>query len=446
MGWTILYIAFAIVALWLLGEVLLQYKARLRWRLLAFFGFLCVVIGVVMYPSVPLIGVGTAAFAVGQTFVTLSFRRGFAAGWALKGVPPLPWHRPEEERSQGAEPVDASPALQVSELTEAPVPPPAAPPPGAGQPEPSEDAAAPASAAADPAAPPPGGYGDGSAFDVAATAAYPTVGGDTGDGERYAAWPGDGYDDGRQGGYSAAAYGGAQDGQPYQDAYAEEPNVFTPVSQNTYDAGYSTGYDPSSPGGYGADGYGADGYGGHRGYDDSGYRPDSGYRVGDDPQQHAYADTPAPGGHPADGYGTGGYGADAYGADGYGTGGYGADGYRADGYGGWGQDGYPATGAGPTGSGGHPSDAYPADPYAAPQGDLGSHAPAGAYPPENEDTPPGGVWVPHQRGQAQPGYPVDPQGYPYQDAGYGYGEGGAAPGYGAPAPQEGDGHPYGGRY
>ncbi|CAM5566788.1 hypothetical protein SVIOM74S_02521 [Streptomyces violarus] len=29
MGWAVLYIAFGIVALWLLGEVLLQYKARL---------------------------------------------------------------------------------------------------------------------------------------------------------------------------------------------------------------------------------------------------------------------------------------------------------------------------------------------------------------------------------------------------------------------------------
>ncbi len=33
MGWTVLHIAFGVVALWLLGEVLLQYKARLRWRL-----------------------------------------------------------------------------------------------------------------------------------------------------------------------------------------------------------------------------------------------------------------------------------------------------------------------------------------------------------------------------------------------------------------------------
>ncbi|MGW2699452.1 SCO2102 family sporulation regulator [Streptomyces sp. NPDC001340] len=83
MGWTVLYIAFGIVALWLLGEVLLQYKARLRWRLLAFVGFLGVVVGVLM-PSVIVIGGGAIAFAIGQTYVTLSFRRGFAAGWAIK--------------------------------------------------------------------------------------------------------------------------------------------------------------------------------------------------------------------------------------------------------------------------------------------------------------------------------------------------------------------------
>ncbi|MFI2437313.1 hypothetical protein [Streptomyces sp. NPDC018693] len=83
MGWTVLYIAFGIVALWLLGEVLLQYKARLRWRLLAFAGFLGVVVGVLI-PSVIVIALGAAAFAVGQTYVTLSFRRGFASGWAVK--------------------------------------------------------------------------------------------------------------------------------------------------------------------------------------------------------------------------------------------------------------------------------------------------------------------------------------------------------------------------
>jgi len=83
MGWTVLYIAFGIVALWLLGEVLLQYKARLRWRLLAFAGFLGVVVGVMM-PSVLVIGAGAIAFTVGQTLVTLSFRRGFVAGWAVR--------------------------------------------------------------------------------------------------------------------------------------------------------------------------------------------------------------------------------------------------------------------------------------------------------------------------------------------------------------------------
>ncbi|MCQ4045691.1 hypothetical protein ACFOSC_20820 [Streptantibioticus rubrisoli] len=86
MGYTVLYIAFGVVALWLLGEVLLQYKARLRWRLLAFAGFCGVVVGVAL-PSVIVICLGAAAFGTGQTFVTLSYRRGFAAGWALGGRP-----------------------------------------------------------------------------------------------------------------------------------------------------------------------------------------------------------------------------------------------------------------------------------------------------------------------------------------------------------------------
>jgi hypothetical protein len=83
MGYTVLYIAFGVVALWLLGEVLLQYKARLRWRLLAFAGFLGVVAGVKL-PSVIVIGLGAIAFATGQTFVTLSYRKGFSSGWAIR--------------------------------------------------------------------------------------------------------------------------------------------------------------------------------------------------------------------------------------------------------------------------------------------------------------------------------------------------------------------------
>ncbi|MEV6315094.1 hypothetical protein [Streptomyces sp. NPDC051776] len=112
MGWTVLYIAFGVVALWLLGEVLLQYKARLRWRLLAFVGFLGVVIGVLM-PSVVVIGLGAAAFAVGQTYVTLSFRRGFAAGWALRnGI--VENRRRKDEEEELAEYAD--PTLEVSGL------------------------------------------------------------------------------------------------------------------------------------------------------------------------------------------------------------------------------------------------------------------------------------------------------------------------------------------
>ncbi|MEW2181499.1 hypothetical protein AB0890_34925 [Streptomyces sp. NPDC005406] len=127
MGWTVLYIAFGIVALWLLGEVLLQYKARLRWRLLAFTGFVGVVIGVLM-PSVFVIAVGAIAFATGQTYVTLSFRRGFSTGWAIGGSPG------ESRRRRGAG-ADREPTLQVSDLEveydhQAPPQPEAAPQPG----------------------------------------------------------------------------------------------------------------------------------------------------------------------------------------------------------------------------------------------------------------------------------------------------------------------------
>ncbi|MET9356441.1 hypothetical protein ABZY14_26160 [Streptomyces sp. NPDC006617] len=109
MGWTVLYIAFGGVALWLLGEVLLQYKARLRWRLLAFAGFVGVVAGVLM-SNVLVIGAGAAAFAVGQTYVTLSFRRGFEAGWAVNAPASLVGKRGRPERGR------QEPTLEVSGL------------------------------------------------------------------------------------------------------------------------------------------------------------------------------------------------------------------------------------------------------------------------------------------------------------------------------------------
>ncbi|MEV3990746.1 hypothetical protein AB0J57_17730 [Streptomyces sp. NPDC049837] len=111
MGWTVLYIAFGVVALWLLGEVLLQYKARLRWRLLAFAGFLGVVLGVLL-PSVPVIAAGAIAFAIGQTYVTLSFRRGFSTGWALGGRPGASRRRKSGATGGAA----AGPTLEVSNL------------------------------------------------------------------------------------------------------------------------------------------------------------------------------------------------------------------------------------------------------------------------------------------------------------------------------------------
>jgi len=124
MGWTVLYIAFGVVALWLLGEVLLQYKARLRWRLLAFAGFLCVVLGVLI-PNVIVIALGAITFAVGQTYVTLSFRRGFEAGWAVRprsdegadgAKPPRAGFPKAGKKRRRGEPDRQDPALEPMDL------------------------------------------------------------------------------------------------------------------------------------------------------------------------------------------------------------------------------------------------------------------------------------------------------------------------------------------
>lgn len=132
MGWTVLYIAFGVVALWLLGEVLLQYKARLRWRLLAFAGFLCVVLGVLM-PSVVVIALGAITFAVGQTYVTLSFRKGFSTGWALGGSPGASRRRKSGGKQDPA--ASREPTLEVSDLAYEPVDLAYEPVPAASEPE-----------------------------------------------------------------------------------------------------------------------------------------------------------------------------------------------------------------------------------------------------------------------------------------------------------------------
>ncbi|MFG2821028.1 hypothetical protein ACGFX4_16570 [Kitasatospora sp. NPDC048365] len=75
--------ALAVVALWLIAELLLQNRAPLVWRAVALGGFLLVVAGMQL-SSVLVIGAGAAGFAVGQTFVTLSVKRGRVVGWSLR--------------------------------------------------------------------------------------------------------------------------------------------------------------------------------------------------------------------------------------------------------------------------------------------------------------------------------------------------------------------------
>ncbi|WP_435242160.1 hypothetical protein [Streptomyces cucumeris] len=273
MGWTVLYIAFGIVALWLLGEVLLQYKARLRWRLLAFVGFLGVVAGVLV-PSVLVIVIGAVAFATGQTYVTLSFRRGFAAGWALRGgLPGLSRGRDEER----AGPPEPEPILQVSDLEDVPVAP-MEPPTYRPEPMPDDtgeygvyDDASPF-APSQPAGAAAYGAGAGDGY-----SAYETYGGygsqDTGQGHAYGqgayadagqmgqmgqmgqqqAQPGQqgAYDYGNEA-YAAYGdpYGGAQpQQQPHADPYAQAQ----PYGQQPYADPYAA---------YGQDPYGTDPLGG----------------------------------------------------------------------------------------------------------------------------------------------------------------------------------------
>lgn len=81
-GHAVLYAAFAVVALWLFGELLLQHRAEPHWRALALLGFLGLVAGVAT-GSLPLIGVGVVAFGAGQFLVTRSVRTG-GSHWSLR--------------------------------------------------------------------------------------------------------------------------------------------------------------------------------------------------------------------------------------------------------------------------------------------------------------------------------------------------------------------------
>ncbi|GGZ31601.1 SCO2102 family sporulation regulator [Streptomyces poonensis] len=259
MGWTVLYIAFGIVALWLLGEVLLQYKARLRWRLLAFVGFLGVVLGVLI-PSVLVIALGAVAFAVGQTYVTLSFRRGFSTGWAIN-------HRSRDEGSgskrRRGEPERQEPTLEVSGLEETGV----ADPYGereafdgdddvfAPQRTDPSDVDATAVYSPQPLPDETGSYGVYSdpAYAAAPDASYATVGQSPDQ-----SFPYDGYS-----GYDQQQYGYDQGQDQHQQQYAAYSDPY--VGNQGYDGGaYGTGYGGQQAygqQGYGQDQYAAGGYG-----------------------------------------------------------------------------------------------------------------------------------------------------------------------------------------
>ena len=284
MGWAVLYIAFGLVALWLLGEVLLQYKARLRWRLVAFFGFLGVVAGVVL-PSVPLIAVGAVAFAVGQTFVTLSFRRGFSTGWALGG-------RPGTSRRRRAETGGVQPLAPVPEDAEDPA--------GAGGAGQAADAwGAGAAVPPQPGRPPvDGGFAD-------AEGDYPT---------------------GRLDPFAAEAAQRSESSQG-EEIYGASPTGVGPEAADSYQDPYQALYADAERGGYeqshaageyaaaeaGGEGYGYDaysaGYPGGYGEGRAGQYPDrypdeypdygSGTYQPDVPPEHqAQAEASVPGGYP----------------------------------------------------------------------------------------------------------------------------------------------------
>lgn len=398
MGWTVLYIAFGIVALWLLGEVLLQYKARLRWRVLAFTGFLGVVAGALI-PSVIVIGVGIAAFATGQTFVTLSYRRGFAAGWALNGLPGTSRRRREEEEAEAEAELDAPPPFD--EL---------------GRPEPApafQGQGGLGSDAFQPNALSMNGYGS----DTFEANGYETRGFATTD-----AYSPNGYDS-----YNPPAYDSipAYDSPP---AYDSIPAYDSPPAYDNAPAYNGFGYEP---GGYDTgqyqttNGYGLQQPGQEQpvpvyqpgplpdetgefslgGYDNFGY-PAADQRgiYPEQPEQQqqyaAYSD-------PYYGYdGNSGYTGMPY--EGYEYGG-GYDG----GYGGGDPQGY-AQQQSPYGNG---QDGFGNNGYDAAYGAAGTYTEQSYFP--QAPTGGGGVWVPQQRDPNEQMQPGQEQPYPYDQNGYG---------------------------
>ncbi|MFE3742204.1 hypothetical protein [Streptomyces sp. NPDC059134] len=287
MGLAVLYIAFGIVALWLLAEVLLQYKARLRWRILAFTGFMGVVLGVLI-GSVPVIVLGTIAFAAGQTYVTLSYRSGFSMGWAIGGRPGA-----SRRRKAGAEPAaDREPALEVSDLEYEPVDRPAGPaavyateplPDDTGQYGVYDDAVQDAHTAGRAAAHPHGSQ------ETADSGGY---------GGGYDAYPGYGTPQGGQDAYAAHDPYAPQDAYASQDLYAGQGGYAAQDGYATNQGGYGYGSGDQQYAAY-ADPYNggaADGGRQYEAYDSFGGRQQYTAPYGDHTDQQGYGNDTPPGG------------------------------------------------------------------------------------------------------------------------------------------------------
>lgn len=373
LAWLALYAMFGLVALWLLWEVLMQYKAPLRWRALAFVGFLCVVLGVLM-PSVVVIGLGVVVFALGQVKVTLSYRSGYSGGWAMN-------RRGEDEdygggyEAQGyeAQGYDAQGYDQGAyDGRQAPPPPerPAAYP--AYEPESVPPAAQEQTSQFSP-------FGDDQALAGAAPGQQTYAGG-------Y-----DAYGNGSNGaGYDSGSYAttSAYDSGSYATTSAYDTGSHATTSAyDTGSHGTTSGYEP---GGYATNGAGTGGYG-----QDQQIYPDTG-GYGTEHQYAGYdAPAPAPGAGYADPYSGTEYAAPAPpqyydstqgGGQQYDTGGAGYPGYEQQQYGQQYSEGYD-TGQQP---------AYGQEAY----GTAGDSV----WMPQQRDADPLGTEDPYAQQQGYPGY------------------------------------------
>ncbi|AXI77107.1 hypothetical protein [Peterkaempfera bronchialis] len=235
-GYLVLYAAFVVVALWLVAELLLQNKAPLVWRAVALAGFLGVVGGMAL-GSVAVIGLGAAAFAVGQTFVTLSVKRGYQAGWSLRGPDgslPGPLSRIPFLAGAVGGSLAEPPVAQVGEV--GPVEPAYAPGPPAAEAEPPQQPAGQPVYAMQPLSEDDDsdGYGVYTGATTATQEGYYDA--------SYAGYPQqDPYAAAYQGGYDQTQYSATaayQGQQGYYDAsYAGYPQ------QDPYAAAYQGGYD-----------------------------------------------------------------------------------------------------------------------------------------------------------------------------------------------------------